>query len=82
MKTLLYILGAFQMIGGVVFAFEAASAIHQILAAAAFGLGTVCLGLAAIVDRLDRLAPAPKEPTPTKTSMDLTGTKGGGWKQA
>lgn len=82
MKTFLYIVGALQMIGGVMFAVEAASAIHQILAAAAFGLGSVCLGLAAIVARLERLAPAPEKPAPVKSGIDLTGTKGDGWKQA
>ena len=70
------------MIGGVMFAVEAGSAIHQILAAVAFGMGALCLGLATVVARLERLAPAPEKPAPVKSGMDLTGTKGGGWKQA
>lgn len=82
MKTFLYLIGALQMIGGILFAVEAGSAIHQILAAVAFGMGALCLGLAAVVARLEMLAPARQAPEPTKTSMDLTGTKGGGWKQA
>lgn len=81
MKTILFALGALQIIGGALFAIEAASAIHQILAAVTFGLGTVCLGIAVLVDRVEKLQKQPSPVTP-ETVMDITGKKSGGWKQA
>ena len=82
MKLFILILGILQVLAGVLFAIEAASAIHQILAAVAFGLGVLCMGIAAVIDRLEKLAPTPQKSAPDKQGMDLTGTKGGGWKQA
>lgn len=79
MKLFLMILGALQMIAGVFIAISAASAIHEILGATAFGLGTIGLGIAILIDRVERIG----QPTTSAASdnhMDLTGKKGGSWR--
>jgi uncharacterized membrane protein len=52
MAAFIFIIGLLQIIGGLLTFFEAASAIHQILAALAFGLGMLCIGLAGVIGRL------------------------------
>lgn len=52
MKYLLYIVGSAQIIGGLAFAAEAQSAIHQILAAITFGFGAICFGLGGVIDAI------------------------------
>lgn len=53
MKKLILILGAGQMISGIFFGIEAASAIHQILAYAAFGMGSICLSIGVLIGRVE-----------------------------
>lgn len=55
MFTILVWLGVLQMIGGVIVAFTAKSAMHEIIAVIAFGMGTVALGLSKVVDLLEGL---------------------------
>ncbi|WP_157803351.1 hypothetical protein [Brucella pituitosa] len=43
-------------------------------------IGALCLGLAAAVDRLEKLASAPQKPKSNGENMDITGTMGGGWR--
>lgn len=55
MFTILVWLGVLQMIGGVIVAFTAKSAMHEIIAVIAFGMGTMALGLSKVVDLLEGL---------------------------
>ncbi len=55
MFTILVSLGVLQMLGGLFVAFTAKSAMHEIIAVIAFGMGTMALGLSAVVDLLERL---------------------------
>ncbi|WP_312622287.1 hypothetical protein [Agrobacterium pusense] len=55
MFTILVWLGVLQMIGGVIVAVTAKSAMHEIIAVIAFGMGTMALGLSKVVDLLERL---------------------------
>lgn len=55
MFTILVWLGVLQMIGGAIVAFTAKSAMHEIIAVIAFGMGTMALGLSKVVDLLERL---------------------------
>ncbi|MGV2069092.1 hypothetical protein [Agrobacterium sp. 22-226-1] len=55
MAKLLYALGLLQVVGGVLVAMAAKSAIHEILGAVAFGMGVLAIGLAAVIDRLSAL---------------------------
>lgn len=55
MAKLLYALGLLQIVGGVLIAMAAKSAIHEILGAVAFGMGVLAIGLAAVIDRLSAL---------------------------
>ncbi|WMW56232.1 hypothetical protein RE411_03365 [Agrobacterium pusense] len=52
MAKLLYALGLLEIIGGVLVAMAAKSAIHEILGAIAFGMGVLAIGLAAIISRM------------------------------
>ena len=54
MRQLIGILGALQILGGVLVYYVAKSAIHELLAAVAFGMGVLAVGLELIVERLDR----------------------------
>jgi Na+/phosphate symporter len=49
---LLYALGLLQIVGGVLVAMAAKSAIHEILGAIAFGMGVLAIGLAAVISRI------------------------------
>ncbi len=60
MAIIIEILGILQMLGGVLAFLAAQSAIHEILGAVAFGLGTLCIGQAVIIERLT--APKASEP--------------------
>ncbi|MDL2409958.1 hypothetical protein PY650_30950 [Rhizobium calliandrae] len=53
MAIILKIFGILQIGFAIFVAAVAASAIHEILAALAFGLGCLCLGIAGVIDRLD-----------------------------
>lgn len=77
MKTTIYILGGLQIVAGIAFASEAASAIHQILAAIAFGFGTVCIGLGGVIAKLEG-QPVKSSALPNDT-IAVT-SKAGGWK--
>lgn len=55
MFTILVWLGVLQMIGGLIVAFTAKSAMHEIIAVIAFGMGTMALGLSKVVDLLEGL---------------------------
>ncbi|WP_188355914.1 hypothetical protein [Rhizobium rhizogenes] len=57
MAKLLYALGLLQIIGGILVAMAAKSAIHEILGAIAFGMGVMAIGLAAVIDRLNAMKP-------------------------
>jgi len=52
MAKLLYALGLLQIIGGVLIAMAAKSAIHEILGAIAFGMGVLALGIGAVISRI------------------------------
>lgn len=79
MKTIIFVLGGLQIIAGIAFATEAASAIHQILAAIAFGFGTVCLGLGGIISKIENKTTVKTEQLPDG-SISVDG-KFGGWKK-
>jgi len=53
--AVIIILGALQILGGVLAFASAASAIHQILGAVMFGMGVVSLGVGVLVDRIDKV---------------------------
>ena len=55
MAKLLYALGLMQIVGGVLIAMTAKSAIHEILGAIAFGMGVLAIGLATVIDRFDAM---------------------------
>jgi hypothetical protein len=55
MAKLLYALGLLQIVGGILVAMAAKSAIHEILGAIAFGMGVLALGIGAVIDRLSAL---------------------------
>lgn len=61
MAAFIIILGALQMLGGVLAFLGSASAIHQILGALAFGMGILSLGLAGIIIRLDDIKVTAKQ---------------------
>lgn len=52
MAKLLYALGLLQIVGGVLIAMAAKSAIHEILGAVAFGMGVLALGIGAVISRI------------------------------
>ncbi len=53
MSAFILILGILQMLGGIAVALGAKSAIHEILAACAFGLGAITFALAIIIVKID-----------------------------
>lgn len=53
MDKLLYVLGVGMLLFGIVVLMGAKGGIHEVFAAVLFGFGTVSLGLAAIISRLD-----------------------------
>lgn len=52
MAKLLYALGLLQIVGGILIAMVAKSAIHEILGAIAFGMGVLALGIGALIARI------------------------------
>lgn len=52
MDVVIAILGILQMLAGILVALTAKSAIHEILGAVSFGLGTLAIGVATIIARL------------------------------
>ncbi|MFK3848111.1 hypothetical protein ACI2J5_01255 [Agrobacterium pusense] len=52
MAKLLYALGLLQIVGGVLVAMVAKSAIHEILGAIAFGMGVLALGIGAVISSI------------------------------
>ncbi|SDA39440.1 hypothetical protein [Sinorhizobium sp. NFACC03] len=56
MAVFILLLGLLQMFGGVIVAFLAKSAMHEILGATAFGLGVVSVALAIIIAKIDDFA--------------------------
>lgn len=61
MSKLLFAFGSIQVLGSFVAFFGSQSAIHEILGAIAFGLGTLALGLAAVINKLDEMKPTPQQ---------------------
>lgn len=55
MAKLLYALGLLQIVGGILVAVAAKSAIHEILGSIAFGMGVLAIGLAAVIERLNAM---------------------------
>jgi len=47
-------LGTLQLVGGILIYFVAKSAIHEILGAIMFGMGTIALGLSMRLDKAER----------------------------
>lgn len=58
MIVILVGLGLLQMLGGLIVAATAKSAIHEILGAISFGMGTLAIGLSAVISRLDEVKAA------------------------
>lgn len=54
MRIFVGVVGALQMIGGVLIYMVAKSAIHEILAAVAFGLGNIGVGIAWMIAKQER----------------------------
>jgi hypothetical protein len=57
MRLIIIILGILQMLGGVLAFIGSQSAIHQILGAVSFGLGTICIALVMVIMEIEKLAP-------------------------
>ncbi len=53
MVRLMFVLGLLQMAGGILVAIVAKSAIHEILGAISFGMGTLALGTGKMINLLD-----------------------------
>lgn len=81
MAALILILGLLQMAGGIVVLVTAKSAIHEILATAAFGFGVISFALAVIIAKIDdatkreTVATAP----PENQLPDVQSIPTGGW---
>ncbi|WP_349437411.1 hypothetical protein [Pararhizobium sp. A13] len=73
MAIIIGILGILQMLGGVLATLSAQGAIHEILGAVAFGLGTLCMGQAVIITRLT--APKASEPFISTSSNEIVHPK-------
>lgn len=54
MRLIIIMLGIAQMLGGVFSYLAAASAIHQILGAVSFGLGTICIALVMVIVEIEK----------------------------
>ncbi|GMB83409.1 hypothetical protein NN6n1_41920 [Shinella zoogloeoides] len=81
MGTIIAILGVLQMIGGVLVALSAKSAIHEILGAVSFGMGTIALALAVVIGHLRAIsAKAPVVVSPIENQLvDVKNVPAGGW---
>lgn len=66
MVRFLFALGLLQMAGGILVAFAAKSAIHEILGAISFGMGTLALGISKMIDLLDDVKRATEKQTQTR----------------
>lgn len=81
MGTVIAILGVLQMIGGVLVALSAKSAIHEILGAVSFGMGTIALALAVVIGHLRTISA--KDPVvlpPIKNQLvDVKDVPASGW---
>jgi hypothetical protein len=55
--------GLLQMIGGVLVALAAKSAIHEILGAISFGMGTLAMGVGALISRIQAVKEASEKQT-------------------
>lgn len=53
MAVIILLLGLLQMFGGVIVAFIAKTAMHEILGATAFGLGVISMALSIIIAKID-----------------------------
>lgn len=68
MAVFIGLLGALQMVLGLLAKFSATSAIHETVAAILFGLGTLAIALASILHRLNTPV---SQPAPIATNSDL-----------
>lgn len=57
MRFIIIILGIVQMLGGVIAFISSKSAIHEILGAVSFGLGTICVALVLVIMEIEKLQP-------------------------
>lgn len=55
MAGLIFLIGLLQIIGGLLVLLQANSAIHEILAALAFGFGVLSLALSVVISRLTEI---------------------------
>ena len=81
MGTIIAILGVLQMIGGVLVALSAKSAIHEILGAVSFGMGPIALALAVVIGHLRAIsAKEPMAVSPIENQLtDVKNVPAGGW---
>ncbi|WP_146119531.1 hypothetical protein [Phyllobacterium phragmitis] len=82
MKFLISTLGGLQMLGGIAVLITAASSIHEILGAVAFGLGVICLALGAVIDRLESLLPKSEQKSrkvPPVATIEMPTMNERGW---
>lgn len=81
MAAFVMILGLVQMVGGVLFAFAANSAIHQILGAVCFGFGVLSFALAVIIAKIDDAVKqwAKPAPGPENQMTTMKSVPAGGW---
>lgn len=81
MGKLIAALGLLQMVGGLLAALSAKSAIHEILGAVSFGMGTIALALAVVIGHLREISS--KEPivatAPENPLVDVKRVPAGGW---
>lgn len=61
MHVLIAIIGAVQILAGIVFFLSAKSAIHEILGSLTFGLGILSFSLAAAISHLSEIQKASKD---------------------
>lgn len=54
MRTIIEVLGALEMVAGVLVYMVAKSAIHEILAAVSFGMGVIAVGIAIMIARQEQ----------------------------
>lgn len=81
MRTLIAALGVLQMLGGLLAALSAKSAIHEILGAVSFGMGTIALALAVVIGHLRTIsAKDPLVIPPIENHLvDVKNVPTGGW---
>jgi len=81
MRTFIAALGLVQMLGGVAAALSAKSAIHEILGAVSFGMGTIALALAVVIGHLRAIsAKDPVVVSPIENQLvDVKNVPASGW---